>query len=450
MQKQEMSIVKKMMIALIGGLLVGFGCLYLRESMLASGQGETWKIINNLLFQDIRAPEGVKSLGLFFIIGQLFMNGLQMAIVPLVLVSISLSMCSISDATKLGRIAIRSLLGFLGFYVVGCSIAGVIAYTIRGLGWFNVVLPGGAVVKAAQIAPYNPLGVVINFMPSNIFAAFSTNTSILAVVAVAVIMGICMNKLGEKAATLKTVLKSLMDIINMWLTFLINKLGPFAIFCMISRTFAVYGIDYLRPAAAYMGTAIVSLFGIMFLIYPLGILLTTGLSPIPFIRKMAKVGIFGFSTNSSAATLPINTKTNLEELGCSEEITSFVLPLGMTINMNGTSIMHMIAVTFIATSAGLSITPATLVVAALLTICAAAGTPAIPVAGTTMISTVLLGLGFNTEACFIGYALVMAINRPVEMSLLPLNVIGDAATNLIVNAKEGMLNKDVYYSKTSK
>lgn len=165
-----------------------------------------------------------------------------------------------------------------------------------------------------------------------------------------------------------------------------------------------------------------------------------------FLKKMLKVGIFGFSVNSSAATLPLNTSTNLNELGCSEEITSFVLPTGMTINMNGTTMMHMFAVTFIATAAGINVTPANMLVMALLSICAAAGTPAIPVAGTTMIFTVLSGMGWTTDACLLGYALVLAINRPVEMALLPLNVIGDAAVNVIVNVSEGSIDKDVYNS----
>ena len=165
-----------------------------------------------------------------------------------------------------------------------------------------------------------------------------------------------------------------------------------------------------------------------------------------FLKKMAKVGVFGFSVNSSAATLPLNTKTCLEELGCSHEITSFVLPTGMTINMNGTTMMHMFAVTFIATAAGIPVTPANMIVMALLSICAAAGTPAIPIAGTTMIFTVLSGMGWTSDLCLLGYALVVAINRPVEMSLLPLNVIGDAAVNVIVNATEGELDKEVYNS----
>lgn len=106
--------------------------------------------------------------------------------------------------------------------------------------------------------------------------------------------------------------------------------------------------------------------------------------------------------------------------------------------------MHMFAVTFIATSAGIEVTPANMIVMAFLSICAAAGTPAIPIAGTTMIFTVLSGMGWTTEACLIGYALIVAINRPVEMALLPLNVIGDAAVNVIVNAKENELDLKKY------
>lgn len=241
-------------------------------------------------------------------------------------------------------------------------------------------------------------------------------------------------------------LESANEVIQMYLTFLINKVGPVAIFCLISRTFAIYGVEYLAPAAAYVVSAMLTLFLLVVILYPTGIYLATKMNPFKFLKKIAKVGVFGFSTNSSAACLPLNTRTCIDELGCSEEVTSFVLPTGMTINMNGTTVMHMFAVTFIATSAGIDVTPANLIVMAFLSICAAAGTPAIPIAGTTMIFTVLSGMGWTTEACLIGYALVVAINRPVEMALLPLNVIGDAATNVIVNAKEKELNKEIYNS----
>ena len=117
----------------------------------------------------------------------------------------------------------------------------------------------------------------------------------------------------------------------------------------------------------------------------------------------------------------------------------------MTINMNGTTAMHMIAITFIATAAGLEITPATLAVAAFLSICTAMGTPAIPVAGTTMVYVVMMGLGMNTELCMIGYSLVLAMNYLPGMAVITLNVIGDAATDVIISFKEGVLDREKYY-----
>lgn len=444
--KKQMSVVKKMMIALVGGLVVGLIFMFIRSSLLDSGNEATWNMINKILFQDITAEDGTGALGLLYIIGQLFMRGLQAAIVPLVLVSLSLAMCSISSSTKLGRIAGRTVLGFVCFYVVGAFCGGVVAYLMKSAGLFNVNLPAEAVTDAATIDAFNPLATIVTAVPSNITEVFSSNNSILAVVVAAIVIGLCLQALGEKGEPLKKVFESVSEVVNMYLTFLINKVGPVAIFCLVSRTFAIYGTEYLAPAAAYIVGAMITLFILVVTLYPIGIWLTTRLNPMKFLKKIAKVGVFGFSVNSSAATLPLNTRTNLDELGCSQEITSFVLPTGMTINMNGTTVMHMFAVTFIATSAGIDVTPANLVVVAFLSICAAMGCPAIPIAGTTLIVTILSGMGWTSDACMIAYALVVAINRPVEMALLPLNVIGDAATNVIVNAKEKELNKEVYNS----
>lgn len=194
-----------------------------------------------------------------------------------------------------------------------------------------------------------------------------------------------------------------------------------------------------------ISTIIISIV-LVFTIYPIGIFISTGLNPFVFIKKITKVGLFAAATNSSAATLPLNTKTCIEELGCSEEISSFILPTGMTINMNGTTVMHMMSITFIATAAGINLKPEHLVIAAFLSICTAMGTPAIPVAGTTMIFVILSGLGFTSDFCMIGYALVLAMNYPPGMAAITLNVVGDAATNVIINEKENKLDKEKYYS----
>lgn len=444
-EKGKNTIVRRMVIAVIAGFVCGFLALFLREALGGSESG-VWNVIEALLFQDITTTTGVEGLGLFYIIGQLFMRGLQMAIVPLVLTSLSLAMCSLANPQRLGHIAVRTLITYICFYVVAAAIAGAIAYFVKSMGWFDVNLPTAEATEAVTMEGYNPLVTVINAVPSNIFTAFSSNNSILAVVVVALVLGLAMTVLGEKTKPLQEVLQGLNEVIQLFLNFLIDKLGPIAIFCMITRTLAVYGIEYIRPTLVWIVTTIfVSLF-LVITIYPIGIFLTTRLNPIPFIKKAAKIGLFAAATNSSAATLPLNTQTCTEELGCTPEISSFVLPTGMTINMNGTTAMHMVAVTFIATAAGINITPSTLVLAAFLSICTAMGTPAIPVAGTTMVYVVMTGLGMSSEACMIGYSLVLAMNYLPGMAVITLNVIGDAATNVIVNFKEGVLNKEIYNS----
>lgn len=444
--KKAMSIMKKMAIALFGGIGVGIIFLLLREYLNANGMKQTWDIVNKIFFNDITTDSGFQSIGIFYIISQLFMNGLQLAIVPLVLVSLSLSLCSMANPQKLGTIAGKTVFCFVAFYVVGAVLGGSFAYLIKSLGWFSVQLPAADTSNLATMESYNPLTTIVNAVPNNIFSVFTTNTSILAVVVIAVIIGLTMNVLRAKADPFKKVLESLNEMIRVYMEFLINKISPIAIFCMISRTFATYGVEYLRPALAWIASTIFICILLVFTIYPVGVWIITGLSPVIFIKKVLKVGLFAAATQSSAATLPLNKKTCIEELGCSDEISNFVLPMGMTINMNGTTVMHMMAITFIATSAGIDVKPSHLILAAFLSISTAMGTPAIPVAGTTMVFAVLNGLGFNSELCMIGYALVLAMNYPPGMAVITLNVVGDAATNVIINAKEKVLNKDIYNS----
>ncbi len=444
-EKKKSSIIKRMILAVIFGFICGILAIIIRDQ-LGGVDSKVWKVIDAILFQDISKTTGFQGIGLFYIIGQLFMRGLQMAIVPLVLTSLSLALCSLADPKKLGRIAGKTFITYLCFYVIAAALSGAAAYAVMKSGGFNVSLPSSEVTEISTMEGYNPLQTIVNAVPSNIFAAFSSNNSILSVVVVAIILGLCMTFMGEKAEPLKKVIDNLNEVVQMWLNFLINKIAPTAIFCMITRALAVYGTEYIRPTLVWMVTTIVVSLALVFTIYPIGIFLTTRLNPIPFVKKAFKIGLFAAATNSSAATLPLNTKTCTEELGCSEDISSFILPTGMTINMNGTTAMHMIAITFIATAAGVKVTPAMLVMAAFLSICTAMGTPAIPIAGTTMVYVVMMGLGLNSELCMIGYSLVLAMNYLPGMAVITLNVIGDAATNVIINFKEGALDKEKYNS----
>ena len=446
-QKQKSSIVKKMMIAVAAGFGVGIICLLIKAQLVGTDAEGVWKVVDAIFFQDITATTKIEGIGIFYIIGQLFMRGLQMMIVPLVLCSLSLALCSLADPKKLGRIAGKTFVCYLCFYIVAAALAGAGAYFVKSMGWFNVNLPEQQAQDLVTMDGYNPLVTVVNAVPSNIINVLSSNNAILSVVVVAIVLGLCMTAMGEKAAPLKRVIEVLNDVVQMALNFLINKVAPVAIFCMIARAFAVYGVEYISPTLVWIATTIVVSLLLVVTIYPIGIFLTTRLNPFTFLKKSAKIGMFAAATNSSAATLPLNTKTCTEELGCSKDITSFVLPTGMTVNMNGTTAMHMIAITFIATAAGVEITPVTLMLTAFLSICTAIGTPAIPVAGTTMVYVVMMGLGLNSELCMIGYSLILAMNYLPGMAVITLNVIGDAATNVIVCSKEGKLDKEVYNKK---
>lgn len=448
-KKERSSIVRRMILAVVFGFVCGIAMILFRDSV-GGDSNAVWRFLDALLFQDITATTGIQGVGLFYIISQLFMHGLQMAIVPLVLTSLSLALCSLADPKKLGRIAGRTFITYICFYLAAAALAGTAAYCVKLAGGFNVDLPSSEAATITEMAGYNPLVTVVNAVPSNIFEAFSSNNSIISVCVVSVVLGLCMTKMGDKCDPLKKVIENLNEIVQMFLNFLIDRIGPTAIFCMITRALAVYGTEYIKPTLIWMITTIAVSLVLVVTIYPIGIFLSTRLNPIPFMKKAFKIGLFAAATNSSAATLPLNTKTCTEELGCTEEISSFVLPTGMTINMNGTTAMHMIAVTFIATAAGIDITPATLATAAFLSICTAMGTPAIPVAGTTMVYVVMMGIGLNSNLCLIGYSLVLAMNYLPGMAVITLNVVGDAATNVIVNFKEGVLNKDVYYSKEQK
>ena len=443
-QVNKSSIVKKMIIAVAAGFAVGFLCLLLKSQLKGTSGEGVWNVIDAIFFQDITATKSIEGIGLFYIIGQLFMRGLQMMIVPLVICSLTLALCSLADPKRLGKIAGKTFVTYLSFYIVAAALAGAGAYFVKSMGWFNVNLPAEQAQDIVTMEGYNPLVTVVNAVPSNIISAMSTNTTILSVVVIAIVLGLCITKMGEKANPIKNVIQNLNDIVQMFLDFLINKIAPIAIFCMITRALAVYGYEYISPTLVWIASTIVICLALVFTIYPIGVFITTGLNPFKFLKKTAKIGLFSAATNSSAATLPLNTKTCINELGCSEEVSSFVLPTGMTINMNGTTAMHMIAITFIATAAGIEITPMTLLLTAFLSICTAVGTPAIPVAGTTMVYVVMMGLGLNTELCMIGYSLVLAMNYLPGMAVITLNVIGDAATNVIISHKEGALNREIY------
>ena len=427
-----------MAISLVCGLVAGLAFMFLREHLNASGQAETWTTINNLLFQDITAEGAERAFGIFYIIGQLFIKALQLVIIPMVFTSISLAIGSIADGENAKTLFWFLLCSFLALLLAGC-----VGYGAYSMGLFNTRIEGLA--EASGSTGSNPLNVVLNIIPSNIVTAFGSNGAVLSSVFLAVAIGLSMNTLGEsRTATLRRLLGEVNDVVVVFLNFIVSNFAPFAVFVLLTRTFAIYGIDYLKPALVYVVVTVVLLLVFLVIAYPLVIALGAKLNPFTFIRKIANVAVFGFSTSSSAATLPLNIKVSEEDFGVDESIASFVLPLGMTINMDGTAIMQVIATVFIAGCAGYTVTPGQLVVVALLALLASVGTPAAPGAGAVILFTILSGMGFVNDGALLAYSLILAINRPIEMLVTSLNVVGDAVASICVARSEGLLNEETF------
>ena len=420
-KKHELSLAKRMAISLVCGLVAGLAFMFLREHLNASGQAETWTTINNLLFQDITAEGAERAFGIFYIIGQLFIKALQLVIIPMVFTSISLAIGSIADTRTMGRISAKTLFWFLLCSFLALLLAGCVGYGAYSMGLFNTHIEGLA--EASGSTGSNPLNVVLNIIPSNIVTAFGSNGAVLSSVFLAVATGLSMNTLGEsRTASLRRLLGEVNDVVVVFLNFIVSNFAPFAVFVLLTRTFAIYGIDYLKPALVYVVVTVVLLLAFLIIAYPLVIALGAKLNPFTFIRKIANVAVFGFSTSSSAATLPLNIK----------------------VCMDGTAIMQVVATVFIAGCAGYTVTPGQLVVVALLALLASVGTPAAPGAGAVILFTILSGMGFVNDGALLAYSLILAINRPIEMLVTSLNVVGDAVASICVAKSEGLLNEETF------
>ena len=345
------ALARKMAVSLVCGLAAGFAFMMLREKLVASGNSGIWQTINDLLFQDITTEGAERALGLFYIIGQLFIKALQLVIIPMVFTSIALAIGSIADTRTMGRISAKTLFWFLLCSFMALALAGCVGYATYSMGLFNAHIEG--LTGATGSTGSNPLNAVLNVIPSNIVTAFGSNGAVLSSVFLAVAVGLSMNVLGEsRTATLRRLLGEVNDVVVVFLNFVVTNFAPFAVFVLLTRTFAIYGIDYLKPALVYVVVTVVLLFVFLLVAYPLVVALGAKQNPITFIKKIANVAVFGFSTSSSAATLPLNIRVCTEDFGVDESIASFVLPLGMTINMDGTAIMQVVATVFIAGCAG--------------------------------------------------------------------------------------------------
>lgn len=372
--------------------------------------------------------------GLFHLMGQAFLSLLQVLVVPLVLVSLICGTAALEDIRKLGRIGLRTV----GLYLATTAVAITLA-----LGCAVIVGPGkgfGLSTEASFSTAEAPslVEVVLDIFPRNVLSAMAEG-NMLQIIVFAILFGVALTLSGKAGQRILHLFEDLNKVI-MNLVWIVMKLAPYGVFALIARTFATQGFEAFGPLLKYFFLLLAVLALHALVTYPLLLKGLSGLSPRPFFSKLREVQIFAFSTASSNATLPITLKTVEQRLGVHNSVASFTVPLGATINMDGTAIMQGVATVFIAQAYGMGLGINDYLLVILTATMASIGTAGVPGVGLIMLSMVLSQVGLPVE----GIGLIIGIDRLLDMVRTVVNVTGDSAVSCIVAKQEGELDLDVY------
>ncbi|MEW9121063.1 MAG: dicarboxylate/amino acid:cation symporter [Thermotaleaceae bacterium] len=415
MSNKKMGLTTKIFIGLITGLIVGL-------------------ILNQMGPSTLRDKILVD--GIFELVGRIFLNGIRMMVVPLVFVSLVNGAASMSDIKKLGRVGTKTL----GFYLVTTAVAITIAIVLS-----SIVNPGigldmsQLVTSEPTIADSKPLvKVITDMVPTNPVAAMASG-EMLQIIVFAILFGTGLAALGKKVQPVIDIFDQLNDLM-MKMVSMVMLLAPFGVFSLIAKTFSGLGFAAMKPLAAYMLCVLGALALHAGLTYTGLLVAFTKLNPITFFKKFSSAMSVAFSTASSGATLPVTLEVVEEKLGVSKGISSFTIPLGATINMDGTAIMQGAATIFIAQVYGIDLGMSEILTVILTATLASVGTAGVPGVGLIMLSMVLQAIGLPIE----GIALIIGIDRILDMARTAINITGDAVCTLIIAKSEGELDEAIY------
>ena len=415
--KKTIGLTTQIFLALLGGAVTGI-LLYLFAGESA-------------FVQDVLVD------GVFYVVGQGFIRLMQMLVVPLVFCSLICGAAAIGDSQALGKIGVRTI----GFYLATTMLAVAVALTVG-----MVIRPGlgldmSAIQTVETAAPKEKVSfteTLLNIIPQNPIASLAQG-EMLQVIVFALIVGVILAKLQDKVQMVTNFFQQFNDIM-MEMTMMVMALAPVGVFCLIARTFSGLGFDAMIPMFKYMASVLIALALQCCGVYQILLKVFTGLSPVRFLKKMAPVMSFAFSTATSTATIPMNIDTLEEKVGVSRRISSFTIPLGATINMDGTSIMQGVAVVFVAQAFGITLTPVDLLTVIATATLASIGTAGIPSVGLVTLAMVFDSVGLPTE----GIGLIMGIDRILDMARTAVNITGDAVCTTIVAHQDGTLDKEVF------
>jgi Na+/H+-dicarboxylate symporter len=416
-QNQKLSLTARILLAMVLGLVTGLVIKY--------------------VFPDSVFVQDFLKDGLFSIIGRVFIASLKMLVVPLVFVSLVCGTCSLGDTTRLGRLGIKTISLYLFTTAFAISLA---------LTFAVIVGPGeGTNLHAVEYTPQKPpdiKDVISNIFPSNPIKAMAEG-NMLQIIVFAILVGIAVALSGKSGERVAALFKDLNSVILKLVIILMN-LAPYGVFCLMAKLFATFGFDTIRSLISYFLLVIFVLIVHAAVTYPVMLKLLAGLSPFAFFKKMKPPLLFAFSTASSNATLPVTLETATSQLGIKNTIASFTLPLGATINMDGTAIMQGIATVFIAQVYNIDLSISQYLSVILTATLASIGTAGVPSAGLIMLAMVLQQVGLPVE----GIALIIGVDRLLDMTRTAVNVTGDCTVSCIVAKSEGEFDPDVFNSKT--
>lgn len=415
------SLTTKIFIALLGGLLTG--------------------ILINQFFINISGVQTFIVDGIFKIFGQGFIAAMQMLVVPLVFCSLVTGTMSMGDTKKLGSIGVKTLT----FYLFTTSLAIVIALGLGivfkpGLGMNLELDPAQAAEVAVADQDLSFTNTIIEMIPKNPIQALAEG-DMLKIIVFAIVVGIVLANMADRGRQIANLFEELNDMM-MDMTNLVMMLAPIGVFSLIARTFSTLGFGAILSMLKYMIVVFLSLLTQQFGVYLVLLVLFAQVNPFVFIKKFIPVMTFAFSTSSSNATVPVNIQT-LEDMGVSRRISSFTIPLGATVNMDGTAIMQGVAVVFAANAYGITLTPRDYLIVIATATLASVGTAGIPSVGLVTLTMVFASVGLPVEAI----AMIMGIDRILDMTRTAVNITGDAVCTLIMakQSKDGSFDEKRYY-----
>ena len=386
-------------------------------------------------------------------IGTIFVKLLKLIAVPLILASLIKGISDLKDISKFASIGLKTIIIYVLTTVIAISIGlilvntfnpgdGVSQETISKLTETYAGNSGvqGKIAEASRQQAGRPLDFLVDMVPDNAFSALSNNKLMLQVIFLAMFLGISLLLVGEKSAKpLKDFFDSLNDVV-LKMVDLIMLTAPFAVFALLANVVVSSGDPELLYALLFYSGVVVSGLLLMVCFYLILVTVITKRNPFWFLKQISPAQLLAFSTSSSAATLPVTMERVEEHLGVDKEVSSFVLPVGATINMDGTSLYQAVAAVFIAQALDFDLTFANQLMIVLTALLASIGSAAVPGAGMVMLVIVLESVGFPADKLAIGLALIFAVDRPLDMCRTMVNVTGDATVSMIVAKLEGKLH----------